>query len=108
MNEARKWTRTSRDRPDALEDAGRLVRTTLQGLSAWKHSGTSCFGRGEISTLFEGAGEDCGSGMPRAVISHSVAVQKGTDNAFGGVFDGLQINNVLFGFERVGERRRTR
>ena len=46
--------------------------------------------------------------MPNAVISYSVAIQKGTDDAFVGAVDGLQINNVLFDFERSGVRRRGR
>lgn len=46
--------------------------------------------------------------MPNAVISYSVAIQKGRDNAFVGAVDGLQINNVLFDFERSGVHRRVR
>ncbi|GAA0967915.1 hypothetical protein [Actinocorallia libanotica] len=48
------------------------------------------------------------SKMPRAVVSLSVAIQKGTDDAFRGAVDGLQINNVLFDFERSGVRKRVR
>ncbi|WP_157963955.1 hypothetical protein [Actinocorallia populi] len=46
--------------------------------------------------------------MPDAVVSLSVAIQKGTDDAFRGAVDGLQINDVLFDFERSGVRKRVR
>lgn len=48
------------------------------------------------------------SRIPNAMVSLSVAIQKGTDDAFRGAVDGLQINNVLFDFERSGVRKRVR
>ena len=47
------------------------------------------------------------SRLPYALISYSVAIQKGRDDAFAGAVDGLRLNNVLFDFERGGVRRRS-
>ena len=45
------------------------------------------------------------SRMPDAVITQSVGIAKGRDNAFTGAVDGVQINNRLFDFEPDGVRR---
>lgn len=43
--------------------------------------------------------------LPNAVISLSLGISKGRDNAFVGAVDGLQVNNTVYDFEPFGVRR---
>ncbi|MER7129440.1 hypothetical protein [Streptosporangium saharense] len=40
--------------------------------------------------------------MPEAVITYSLGFSKGSDNAFIGAVDGLQVNNTVYDFEPLG------
>ncbi|SDL13582.1 hypothetical protein SAMN05421874_11689 [Nonomuraea maritima] len=46
------------------------------------------------------------SQMPQAVISYSLGISKGRDDAFVGAVDGLQVNGTVYDFEFTGVRAR--
>jgi hypothetical protein len=39
--------------------------------------------------------------LPNAVISYSLGITKGPDNAFVGAVDGLQVNNTIYNFDPI-------
>ncbi|MEV4566232.1 hypothetical protein AB0K12_20920 [Nonomuraea sp. NPDC049419] len=45
--------------------------------------------------------------LPQAVISLSLGISKGRDNAFVGAVDGLQVNHTVYDFEFNGVRTRS-